>query len=86
MIVSILKTIELPYEDAPDLIVELSCDVSNDCRGYDEFDDETETTFSDIMYNHLDYNSYEILIIEDHIAFYEEELHGEFYEQYLKEI
>lgn len=86
MIVSIFKTIELPYDDAQDLIVELSCDVSNDRRGYDEFDNETETTFSDIMYDKLDYSDYEILIIEEYIAFNEEELCGEFYEQYLQEI
>ena len=86
MIVSIFKTIELPDEDAQDLIVELSCDVSNDRRGYDDFDNETEITFSDITHDKLDYSDYEILIIEEYIAFNEEELHGEFYEQYLKEI
>lgn len=86
MIVSIFKKIEPLDDDAQDFIVKLSCDVSNDRRGYDEFDNETETTFSDIMYDKLEYSDYEVLIIEEYIAFNEEELQGEFYEQYLKEI
>lgn len=84
MTVSIRIDINEDTEIEDELIVELFCEVTFEVRGLDEFDNELEITYSQIMFNRSPYIREQVETLNEYIAINQEDLEAKFYEEYLK--